>query len=521
MDSVQLWTSASSNLIDASDDEKDKTILQLLCSQVMLSIKGNMVVFVCDSQYIASLLMQYREIIYKELTHLIGSSDLFFSTEVGSINGNGSMNLISSDTYSHDYYKKNDSLAGGSYTINRAGSSARPAAEDTGKQAPPASDAGAATKAQAPSPVVHASGTLKSNIVPLTPRFMRADNINPNKTFENYVTDPENKMMVAGAVSVALSPGTSKYNPFYIFGGSGLGKTHILFAIANRIRVTRPDFSLVYTRAEEFIRHYVECMSNTHSLKVDGHQVHFQDLYTEHNVFIVDDIQNFIKAENARNTFFDIIADFLDRPSRQLILASDVPPGNLKNFSSRLTSRFGSGVCCEVWAPSLETRHAITLQKCNELGVKLSEEIINYIANHIRSNVREIEGAIKTLNTHICAYGSISFEEAVKNLSSMVNASNQVLTLDTIKERVAKEFEISVAAMESAERKKTVSMARSMAMALARTLIPSLSLADIGRSFNKDHSSVHEAINRVNNRMGKDADINTKYQSLYLSLKKD
>lgn len=350
---------------------------------------------------------------------------------------------------------------------------------------------------------------------------MREDIINKNKTFDNYVTDPKNTMLVAAAVSVALNPGTSNYNPFYIFGGSGLGKTHLLFAIANRIKETRPDFSLIYTRAEEFIRHYVESMANPKNLRIDDQQVHFQDLYTEHNVFIVDDIQNFIKAANARETFFDIIAEFLDRPNRQLILASDVPPGNLKDFSTRLTSRFGSGVCCEVVPPSVETRQAITLTKCKELNVHLSDEIINYIATHIRSNVREIEGAIKTLNTHISAYGNISYEDAVKNLANLVNASNQVLTIDTIKERVAKEFEVSVSSMESAERKKAVSNARSMAMALARDLIPNVSYSDIGRAFNKDHSSVYEAINRIKKRISEDVDTSSKYHRLHLSLKKE
>lgn len=496
MNPIQLWADATNSLLlDTKFDEKDKTILQLLCSQVMLNINDNVIVFVCDSSYIASLLVKYRESICRQLSYLSGRNDLFFVTEVGSVKSG--TQLAGDDTYNHNYYQNQDDAQG----LQADAPHGEP--ED-------AADASA-----------HAANILKSNIVAKRPRFMREDIINPNKTFENYVTDPKNTMLVAAAVSIALNPGTPNYNPFYIFGGSGLGKTHLLFAIANRIKQTRPDFSLVYTRAEEFIRHYVESMANPKSLRIDDQQVHFQDLYTEHNVFIVDDIQNFIKAEHARDTFFDIIADFLDRPNRQLILASDVPPGNLKNFSSRLTSRFGSGVCCEVVSPSVETRHAITLQKCSELGVDLSEDIVNYIANNIRSNVREIEGALKTLNTHINASGSISFEDSVKLLSNLVNASNQVLTLDVIKERVAKEFEVSVSSMESAERKKAVSTARSMAMALARTLIPTMSLADIGRSFNKDHSSVHEAINRIKTKIGEDLDMSSKYQSLYLSLKKD
>ncbi len=509
----QLWSDVKNHVINAATDEKDKTILELVCSQVMLDIKDNIIVFVCDSPYIQSLFVKHRTAIINEIHHLLGNAkDYFFITEIGTvkadpINVNGD-------------FVNNYALQEGSnieHTNNNVDAS------------PQVQNYKTVSNTSNQNNVVHnttntvqAKTYLKSYALKNRPRFMRDDIISPTKTFDNYVTDPKNTMLVAAAVSVALNPGVSNYNPFYIFGGSGLGKTHLLFAIANRIKETRPDFSLVYTRAEEFIRHYVEAMSNPKSLRIDDQQVHFQDLYTEHNVFIVDDIQNFIKAANARDTFFDIIADFLDRPNRQLILASDVPPGNLKDFSTRLTSRFGSGVCCEVLAPSVETRQAITLSKCKELNINLSEDIIKYIAMNIRSNVREIEGAIKTLNTHIMANGSISFEDAVANLANLVNAANQSLTIDVIKERVAKEYEVSVSSMESAERKKAVSNARAMAMALTRDLIPSMSFSDIGHAFNKDHSSVYEAVNRVNKRKAEgDNETKLRYHRLFLSLKKE
>ena len=138
------------------------------------------------------------------------------------------------------------------------------------------------------------------------------------------------------------------------------------------------------------------------------------------------------------------------------------------------------------------------------------------------SNIRELEGAIKTLNSHkLNSEAELTVEEAKKILANLVNASNQVCTIDTIKERVSREFEVTVASMESAEKKKTVSLARSMSMALARDLIPSLSLSDIGRAFNKDHSSVHEAIKRIKNRIDQEPEIASKYNKLTLSLKKE
>ena len=222
--------------------------------------------------------------------------------------------------------------------------------------------------------------------------------------------------------------------------------------------------------------------------------------------------------------YFDIIADFLDKPGRQLILVSDVPPGNLKNFSPRLVSRFGSGVCREIYPPSSETRAAITLNKCRELNITLPESVVDYIAENIRSSVREIEGAIKTLASHLQVYGEITYDQAVNNLKNLVNVKSQITTLEAIKERVAKEFDLpKVEVLDSAARKKPIPTARAMAMCLASELIPALSLNDIGRSFNKDHSSVHEAIKKLRAKLldENEKELAAIYQNLTTSLKKD
>lgn len=153
--------------------------------------------------------------------------------------------------------------------------------------------------------------------------------------------------------------------------------------------------------------------------------------------------------------------------------------------------------------------------------MELSNDIVQYIATHIRSNVREIEGAIKTLSSYKSIYNSLTFDEAVKELQNLVNTPNQTTTIDNIKERVATEFDVKVVEMESAERKRPITNARSMAMTIAQELIPSLSLNDIGRSFNKDHSSVHEAIKRTKEKLEQDQEYNALYQKLILSLKKD
>ena len=498
MDLVQLWAEVIQRVSNKPEYIANKDLIGLLGSQTSIQIANNKVTFICNSDYVYRMFFQYLAAFFTEVAHLIGNESIGMEVIMAS-NLQSVSPTVAPVAAPQPQYQMNNPV------------NVQPLPQDF-KQPVAASGTFSSTAA----PAVTPSAEEKRQKLP---SFMREDHINPEKTFENYITDPENELIVTIAKRIAADPGSSKMNPFYIYGGSGLGKTHLLFAIANRIRETKPNVSLIYTRAEEFIRNYIGAMSRKNTF--DYQQVHFQDLFTQQDVFIVDDIQNFIKGPKARDTFFDIIADFLEKPNRQLILASDVPPGNLQDFSPRLKSRFGSGVCREIYPPSTETRAAITLKKCRELNIDLPDSIMHYIANHIRSNVREIEGAIKTLNSHILAYGSITYDEAVKSLANLVNVSSQITTIDSIKERVSKEFEVTVTAMESAERKKAVSTARAFAMTLASDLIPNLSQSDIGRAFNKDHSSVFEAVKRTKKRMESDIEMAALYQKLTLSLKKD
>ncbi len=562
MDYNQLWNSAVDALIHQANGESERNQLELYRTQVRVHIEGNKICFTCNNIVIyETFAVSYLVRAFKEVSSLLGRSDMSVSVEfaqpasqgpdaIMQQNGGAMMqpSLSQGGSYGMQQPMMQPSylgLQGGQMSqpmmqggMGDYGSSmqhlypnqwqgnacAQPPLQGAMPQAGvAASDMRLKERREFVSeqPAGHAGKSRLAAIEKMFPNIKRRNAINPSKTFENYVIDPENKILFATAVGVASNPGSSNYNPLYIYGSSGLGKTHLLFAIANHIMKTNPDKTIIYTRAEEFIRHYVESMANIKKTPFDDQQVHFQDLYTEHDVFIVDDIQNFIKGPKAREAFFDIIAEFIDKPNRQLILASDVPPGNLNGFNARLTSRFGSGVCCEVMPPGIETRRAITMKKCKEMQINLSEEIANYIAVNIRSNIRELEGAIKTLNSHMQQNEVLTLEDAKRILTNLVNASNQVCSLDTIKERVSREFEVPVAAMESAEKKKTVSLARSMAMSLARDLIPSLSLSDIGRAFNKDHSSVHEAIKRIGKRIQAEPEIASKYNKLTLSLKKE
>ncbi len=644
MDIVQIWNDAVRNIVDSKENIQEKTIIQLFCAQVMLSIDNSKIHFFCNSMYIYNLFLPYVGSFYEEIKRLTGRNDFGISIEIGSatmpgvtqpphpgmpmqnvevtsktnefaapnqayetnnssafeeesplvdvkptapkkrttskakvqvkqepiipaeeeilpedeikpfaVDDNDNLNLFAKEIdYSIDDFqiidepvlptsatrsrkkkisrtKKQtdwtDNYEQGSESIfvdNTVNSNFRTNIDSSIQRQVQGQNQAYNQYAQnimlnnggLVSPTRNNRNKIADLANSIHSKFLKNDIINPLKTFDNYVIDPENKILYATAMAVAENPGTTSYNPLYMYGGSGLGKTHLLFAIANQILKNNPNVKLLYTRAEKFIQHYVESMTTK--------QMHFQDVYTSYDVFIVDDIQSFIKAEKTRDAFFDIIAEFIDKPSKQLILASDVSPSKLKGFSQRLTTRFGSGVCCEVIPPSSETRMAIILKKCQELNIQFSQEVIQYIANNIRTNVREIEGAIKTLNSRKDVFhGEITLEQAELALNSIVNNTNAECSIDYIKQKISAEFGVSISDMESASRKKAVSLARSMSMSLIRELLPTTSLADIGRAFNKDHSSVHEAINRINKKMNQDHELALNYKRLASILKKD
>ena len=516
MNFIQIWDQVVQNVAKQVSNDRDKNLLLLIGSQVSIFIADNILTFQCKSQIVYTLLPEYVSAFFKEVKHITGMQNLGVSIQPAEsipqqqIPQQQTPPQVQQPPMPHAVPLMSQPYQGGMYQQNSY------QYMDPYMQSAPI--------AQAPQHnVIGQPAPFKEQ--PHLPKFMLEDRINHEKTFENYVTDPENELICKIAKQIASDPGSSRTNPFYIYGGSGLGKTHLLFAMANEIKKNHPEKSLVYMRSEDFIKNYVDSMSPKRNDKNKSNynyqQVYFRDFFTTQDIFIVDDIQNFIKAPGSRSAFFEIISDFLDKPNHQLVLASDVPPGKLKGFNERETSRFGSGVCREIYPPNSETRAAITISKCREFHVNLPENIIEYIATHIRSNVREIEGAIKTLSAVKMTQRELSYEDAVSSLQSLINTSNQVISLDAIKDSVAKEFNVTVEDMEGISRKRPISHARSLAMALASDLIPSLSLNDIGRSFNKDHSSVHEAIKRARKRLNENQELNSTYKKLVSSLKRN
>ena len=525
MDFLQCWKDAIQILRQSTVDPKELAVIGLIECQVDFKIINNNICFICNTNPVYKLMGQYASKLYIEICKLLGNDNLEFElmtlNEFNSSSIAGDQNFNSNNSQFNDmqssvapmpaqnnYYQQPNV----NYNQNNNIQQQNNQYQQSNNYQQPRSNYQQQNSSFNNNIVYDSNNRGQTDILGLT------DNVNPDMTFENYVTDPENQLVYAIAQRIAMDPGSDNYNPFYIYGGSGLGKTHLLWAIANRIRETRPDISVKYIRAEEFIRKFVDAISRKNFAP---QQVQFQDEFTKHDVFIMDDIQSLTKGDKARDAFFEIIADFLDKPGRQLILASDVAPGILKNFNQRLISRFGSGVCSEIYPPNVETRAAITLAKCKEMNISLPTSIVDYISNNIRSSVREIVGAIKTLKSQIDFKGTmISYEEAVKTLASSVNVYSQVTNIDAIKERVAKEYEVTTAQMESASRKAPITTARAMAMKLAKELT-TLSLSDIGRSFNKDHSSVISAVKKAGEKIEGDPEQAAIYKKLTLSLKKD
>jgi len=224
------------------------------------------------------------------------------------------------------------------------------------------------------------------------------DNINPEKTFENYLVDPNNEHIYELAQKIAQNPGAKDYNPFFLYGRSGIGKTHLLWAIANRIRVNRPELSVMYIRGEAFIRLFVEYITKSEIQKT---LLSIEDFTSHIDVLIIDDIQSISKREKSIETFIEIIAPYIELPKKQLIVASTDFSRTFVKLASKRFSIPDFVERGELYPPSAGTLLSIIRCKCEELDIQLEHGVIEYIANNVSSNVRYIEGAIKTLKQYI------------------------------------------------------------------------------------------------------------------------
>ncbi len=308
-------------------------------------------------------------------------------------------------------------------------------------------------------------------------------------TFENFIVGSNNKFAHAAALSVATNPSHS-YNPLFIYGPSGLGKTHLENAIRLEIAKNHPEFKILYVDAEAFTNEIILAIRTNSTAE-------FHQKYRQADVLLVDDIQFIGGKESTQEEFFHTF-NALYNAGKQIVLASDRPPMEIKSLDERLKTRFAWGLTADIQPPDYETRMAIIKRKANLLGMDLPEDVCEFIAKRLKNNIRQLEGAVKKLNAYRMLSGIHPTVGSAANAIRDILSENQPLpvTVEKIIGEVSRSLNVSPEDMRGNSRAANVSNARKTAMYCIRE-ITGMSMGDIGKEFGKDHSTVVYAIQRV------------------------
>jgi chromosomal replication initiator protein len=323
------------------------------------------------------------------------------------------------------------------------------------------------------------------------PKHAFESNLNPRYTFDNFIKGEGNQLARAAAGAISDNPGGTSFNPLFLYGGVGLGKTHLIQAIGNQIAKNFPEKKVIYLSSDIFTVEFVESIQTN---KVNE----FSSFYRSMDVLIIDDIQFLIGKEKTQDLFFHIF-NTLHQSRKQIILSSDKPPKDLKGLDERLISRFQWGLTADIQPPELETRIAILKRKAETYGMLVSNEILEYIATNITSNIRELEGClIKLLASVSLNSKEINFELAKKTVKEIAtDRKTSTLTIETITRVVCEHLGVAENKIRDKTRKKEIVLARQIAMYLAKNLTLS-SLKTIGLHFGgRDHSTVIHACNTI------------------------
>ena len=335
--------------------------------------------------------------------------------------------------------------------------------------------------------------------------------LNPSLTFENFVIGKANQLAFAAATQVAGLPGVS-YNPLFVYGGVGLGKTHLLQAIGNQIRLNNPQIKICYMHAERYVADVVRAYQTN---KFEE----FKQFYHSLDVLLIDDIQFFAGKAKTQEEFFYAFNSLVDA-HKQVILTSDTFPKEISGLESRLVSRFGWGLTVAIESPELEMRVAILLKKAALSGYTLNDEVAFFVAKHVNSNVRELEGALKRVEAYTKFHKlNISVETAREALKDILVAQSRLVSIDNIQKTVADYYRIKMAELLSKKRTRNLTRPRQIAMSLARELT-TMSLPEIGNSFGgKDHSTVIHACKTISSLRIIDTTIDADYKILLQTLR--
>ncbi|MFB2687581.1 chromosomal replication initiator protein DnaA [Shewanella mangrovisoli] len=335
-------------------------------------------------------------------------------------------------------------------------------------------------------------------------------NINPTYQFDNFVEGKSNQLGKAAALQVAENPGGA-YNPLFLYGGTGLGKTHLLHAVGNGIIKNNPDAKVVYMHSERFVQDMVKALQNNAIEE-------FKRYYRSVDALFIDDIQFFANKDRSQEEFFHTFNALLEG-NHQIILTSDRYPKEIDGVEDRLKSRFGWGLTVAIEPPELETRVAILMRKAQESGINLPDEVAFFIAKRLRSNVRELEGALNRVIANANFTGRpITIDFVREALRDLLALQEKLVTIDNIQKTVAEYYKIKMADMLSKRRSRSVARPRQVAMALSKELT-NQSLPEIGDAFGgRDHTTVLHACRKIAQLREESHDIKEDYANLIRTL---
>ena len=331
-------------------------------------------------------------------------------------------------------------------------------------------------------------------------------------TFDTYIVGTSNQFAHAAAQSVAVNPGHS-YNPLFIYGDSGLGKTHLLFAIRDYVLKKNPGMKVVYIKGDQFTNELIEAISK-------GQMIEFRKRYRYVDVFLMDDIQ-FIGGKTSTEEEFFHTFNELHQEHKQIVLTSDRPPREIKTLEDRLRSRFESGILADIQPPEFETRVAIIKRNAAQYGMNIADSTVEYIANRVKSNIRQLEGVVKKMNV-IC-----QLEHERPNITTAQTAIRDIitdsqplpLTIQRIVDEVARSFEVSSADIYSKKRTQPLSLARQVAMYCVRE-VTGMPYENIGSEFgDRDHTTVIYAVQQVQSKMKNQPDFKATVDDIIKNIK--
>jgi chromosomal replication initiator protein len=322
-------------------------------------------------------------------------------------------------------------------------------------------------------------------------------NYNFEYTFDNFIVGNSNKFAHAACTAVAERPATN-YNPLFIYGPSGLGKTHLMSAVVNEIKKKKPNIRVVYVKGDEFTNQMIESLSK--------HEMHkFHNKYRNCDILLIDDVQFIAGKESTQEEFFHTF-NTLYEERKQIILSSDRPPKDIQTLEERLKTRFEWGLIADIQPPDLELRIAIIKKKAEQINIELPPEVLTFLAENLRSNIRQLEGAIKRLSALSFFYGkTITMELAKNSISEFLGGAEPLnITIDKIFAAIYRKYNISKAELVGTKRNKDIAAARHMTIYLMRS-ITDMSLQSIGDIFNgRDHTTIKSSYDLIQRKIATD-----------------